>query len=167
MAETLTQGIIALLGQGKLSGEIIGMGFRPGTVYAIQRRWRQEHAKAPTVQGKEDAQSDPEIVQMRKKMEEIEKELSRLKMPSDVAILIAAARQAGKDKRDNCPYEKEGWCAVWDWKSPEEIPNAIGKPVSIEREKPVGRIRLSPLYCAMCSVLLEEYLTQPEDRISD
>ena len=44
-ASGVMQEIRALLNEDKSSGELIRMGFAPGTVYKVQRRWRREHAE--------------------------------------------------------------------------------------------------------------------------
>jgi len=46
MAEkTVTQEIIELLGRDKTSGEIIGMGYRPRTVYSVQHKLQRKSGR--------------------------------------------------------------------------------------------------------------------------
>ena len=40
------QEIRNLLAEGKSSGQLIQMGYAPGTVYKVQRRWRREELGA-------------------------------------------------------------------------------------------------------------------------
>ncbi len=45
METSAKDSIIKLLTEGKSSGEIIGMGYKAGTVYGTQRKWRQDEAQ--------------------------------------------------------------------------------------------------------------------------
>ena len=45
MTSYMSDEIIKLLSEGKNSGDIIGMGYKKGTVYSTQRKWRQGKIK--------------------------------------------------------------------------------------------------------------------------
>jgi len=101
----------------------------------------------------EDIESDPEIIQLKKEIRraELERELGTAKMPSDIGVLVAAARELGKRRRKDCAYEEHGVCMYWGWDRREEISEDLGEPVLIEEDgERRWRIKPSLLYCALC-----------------
>jgi len=166
--------IIKLLTEGKSSAEIIGMGYKAGTVYGAQRKWRQGQVKTrltgdspkatqhPSHPAKtsvspvtDEIESDPEIVRLKKEIRkaELEKELGRAKMPSAVMVLVAAAKEIGELNFNCCPHNEDGICTVWSWNTEEEFPDGIAEPVYDDQG--VCGIEPSVLYCAICPIRLE------------
>lgn len=83
MEKTVTEDIIELLELGKGSSEIVAMGFKPGTVFGTQRKWRRlKAAKAsPTLNPAKRKQvtSDPdqkEVESLKKAVERLRRELT-------------------------------------------------------------------------------------------
>lgn len=169
---TKSDKIIQLLKEGKNSGDIIGMGYKKGTVYSAQRKWRRGKAEhSPKVEDVAtdssrsnhqavtelaDIESDPEIVQLKKEIRiaELNRQLAKAKAPSEVDILVASAREIGQERYESCDYEDNGRCTIWKWATASEIPSGIGEPVLDKKD--VWRIKPASLYCAMCTASLEE-----------
>ena len=78
--------------------------------------------------------------------------------PVDMEILVAAARDLGQERREECDYEVNGLCKFWKWSTADAIPKGIGEPVSEGKDS--WRIRPSPLYCALCVANLEGTLQE-------
>ncbi|MFC1956553.1 hypothetical protein ACFLWZ_08620 [Chloroflexota bacterium] len=174
--------IIILLAEGNTSKNIIDKGYKKGTVYGTQRKWRQGKVKTPTG-GHDDAprsavptahvaiadidiEADPEIIKLKKEIRkaELEKQLDIAEAPPDLETLLVAAHELGRQQLAICKYEDDGLCTLFQWESKEEIPQGIGEPISVKNKE--WQIKPSPLYCAMCSVSLEGRILELEDSIS-
>lgn len=171
MTKSIRDTIIALLDEGKTSGEIIGMGYKAGTVYGAQRRWRQGKTEigaedSTTASAKKmstpitaitgpDIECDPEIVELKKEIRkaELKRQLGMAKAPLDIDILLSAAFDIGKDRLNSCDYAEDGLCTLWQWSRTDEIPKGIGEAVSAGDDG--WRLRPSPLYCALCTAYLD------------
>ena len=171
--------IIKLLAQGKTSGEIIGMGYKKGTVYSTQRKWRQGKAEASSrvnkvsispnesnhqsISALADIESDPEIVQLKKEIRiaELNRQLAKAKAPSEVETLVTSAQEIGQKRCESCDYEDNGLCTFWEWSTASEIPSGIGEPV-LEEEEDMWRIKPTSLYCAMCTISIENDIERLE-----
>jgi len=171
MTESIRDTIVALLEEGETSGEIIGMGYKAGSVYSAQRKWRQgkidigagdnTNASAKTTSSpitattERDIESDPEIVELKKEIRkaELKRQLGMAKAPLDLDILLSAAFDVGRDRLNACDYGEDGLCTLWQWSRPNEIPKNIGEAVPAGEDG--WRIRPSPLYCALCTAYLD------------
>ena len=171
MTNRISDEIIKLLVEGKTSTDIINKGYKRGTVYTTQRKWRQGKVKThpgdnnstltgavftpQTASTEPDIESDPEIVQLKKEIRkaELQKQLGTAKAPSEMEILIVAAIEAGQARQEECRYEENGLCTLCQWSSRDKVPQGIGELVM--ECKDTWRIKPSPLYCAMCTVSLE------------
>ena len=173
--------IVQLLNEGKNSCEIITMGYKKGTVYSTQRKWRQRNVK-PTHRVNEvttgritsnqrsitesiDIESDPEIVQLKKeiRMAELNRQLAKAKAPSEVETLVTSAQEIGQKRCESCDYEDNGLCTFWKWSTASEIPSGIGEPVL--EKKDVWRMKPTSLYCAMCTISVENDIDELEDAL--
>jgi len=179
--------IIRLLEEGKSSAEIIGMGYKAGTVYEAQRKWRQSKTKARPADDNTKAthnssnaaktsvapvtdwiENDPEIVALKKEIRkaELESELGRVQIPSDVMSLEAVAREIGEWNLEFCPHNEDGLCTEWEWCTEEGIPNGIGKPICEgEGIYQIYRIKPSVLFCAMCPMPLYHAFKRLEGQV--
>lgn len=182
MTKSIRDTIIALLDEGKTLGEIIGMGYKAGTVYGAQRKWRQGRTKigagdnttalAKTMSSPitaivgPDIESDPEIVELKKEIRKVElkRQLGMAKAPLDMDILLMAAFDIGKDRLKLCQYEEDGLCTLWRWSTAAEVPKGIGEAVPAGDED--WRIRPSPLYCALCTADLNGRIEDVDDSVS-
>jgi hypothetical protein len=179
---TKSDEITKLLAQGKTSHEIISMGYKKGTVFGAQRKFRQNNATPHVTNNKVaqakkpppikqpinttiDIESDPEIVQLKKEIRiaELRKQLGIAKAPSEMEVLIAAALQCGELRQEECEHKENGVCALYEWSSREDIEDGIGEPIPKEKDK--WRIKPSPLYCAMCTANIEDNIEDLEYRL--
>ena len=178
-----TEEIAQLLAQGKSLKEIISMGYKKGTVYSVQRKYRKgriitterinnknrtfpKHTPA-NINLDIEIESDPEIFRLKKEIRkvELEKQLSRIKIPPDVEIIMAAAHEIGRVRQECCDNFEDDLCTWWIWDTAEEIPKCLGEPVFSEENKE-WRIKPSPLYCAMCTASIQNELYNLEDRFN-
>lgn len=174
--------IVQLLNEGKNSGEIIDMGYKKGTVYITQRKWREGEVNIPLVVDNKsdiaspaltpqsatmspDIESDPEIVQLKKEIRiaELNRQLAKAKAPSEMEILVTSARDMGEERCESCNYADNGLCTFWVWPTASEIPSGIGEPVLEEED--VWRIKPTSLYCAMCTISVENAIEELEDAL--
>ena len=186
MANLISDEILQLLIEGKNSNEIISMGYKKGTVYSTQRKWRQGKIKTPPdvesiatpsntprarasqpTNAPLEIESDPEIVQLKKEIRiaELQKQLDRAQAPSEIEILIAAAYKIGCQRHEECVCEDNGLCMVWEWSSKDEVPKDIGELVL--EGKDTWRMKPSPLYCAMCVASLEGAVEKLDDGLAE
>ena len=173
--------IIKLLAEGKTSGEIIAMGYKKGTVYSTQRKWRRGKAEASSIVNKgsknpagsnqqsisalSDIESDPEIVQLKKEIRiaELNRQLAKAKAPSEVEALVTVAQEIGQEKFENCYYKGNGLCTHWEWSASSEIHSGIGELVL--DEEGAWRIKPTALYCAMCTLPIERDIEVLEEAL--
>jgi hypothetical protein len=167
---TKSSTIVELLMKGKNSKEIITMGYKPGTVFAVQRGWRLGKAKsrsesdtlvpitnhAVASNSYAEIESEAGAPPLHKEYSQggLEEQSESLKLQLDMKILIASAYDIGKTKYGKCPDQENGVCRFWQWPNVEEIPQGIGQPV--KGSKGGWRIKPSPLYCAMCTESIEK-----------
>ena len=95
MSDSKSDQIIKLLAEGKTSREIIDIGFKPGTVFGTQRKWRKDKIQDPAnnncrtqsapigsnqseVQSPE-IESDPKLARLWKEIGRLGEEIDNLK----------------------------------------------------------------------------------------
>lgn len=178
MLNTVSAKILELLSEGKNSQEIITLGFKKGTVYATQRKWRKKERTTPIVTTKTETsllrtaipdatfleiESDPEIIRLKKEIRvaELQKQLSSIKLPPEIDMLIKAAEEIGAEKRGACDCYEDGVCNFLEWGSESEITKDMGEHVLAEKGK--WHVKPPALYCALCTVPLELRLLKLEE----
>jgi len=186
--ESKSQEISKLLQQGKPSREVINLGYKPGTVYKVQRefRARRHGAREDSSEKKKTAsmalrpqnrganrdegiESDPEILQLKKEIRkaQLHKELARLKAETDLDLeaLLVAAKDMGAARKACCPLLTEGdLCSYHSWERETDAPKGVGELV--EGNGFCG-IKPSPLYCAFCIATERLELDDIIRRLSD
>lgn len=169
-----------LLKQGKKPKELIELGFPKSVVTRVRRQLRQEKAalegKVPEATAQAEshlqtpAESPEKMTVFQRKLQSMANDLQkvdgRVKALSEVAVLMAAARDFGTYRRETCPYRKDGVCTVEIWSSQDEIPQGIGEPVAAGNENPEWYIKPSPFYCAMCTEVLEHSIYDVQSEVS-
>jgi len=164
--------IQTLLSSGKSSGEVIAMGYRPGTVYTAQRELRERDARparessvkesggaeqdripASSPRKEESIESDPEIVALKKEVRktELRRELDKLEVPTDMEQLLACAKATGTEKGMFCAFNEDGMCTAEEWQHIEEVPQHAGKPIEHDG---LWHARPSPFFCLFCAAEL-------------
>jgi len=176
----VTEHVERLLRQGKRPKELVELGFSKSVVTRVSRRLREEKAvsqkqvRSGAPQADTQLQTSPEspetMATIWQKVQSMATDLKRIdsliEVLSEVSIVIAAAREFGNYKRDTCPHQKEALCTLWTWPSEVDIPPGIGEPVAPADEKGEWRIKPSPLYCAMCTIPIEDRLDDVENKLS-
>ena len=176
----VTKHVEKLLRQGHKPKELIQLGFPKPVVTKVNRQLRKEktavQTKAPEVapQAETQHQTPPEpsetIATIWQKVQSMANDLQRIdsliQTLSEVTTVIAAAREFGNYKRDTCPHQKEALCTLWTWSSEVDIPPRIGEPVAPADGKGEWRIKPSPLYCAMCTIPVEDRVDDVENKLS-
>ena len=174
-----------LFSQGKSSRDIMNLGYKPGTVYGVQRELRSENhstgRRMPGASGvgadktgqalesRPDAEieSDPEIVQLKKEIRKtgLERELARLRgRPLEMEAIVAAARYIGSVKRDSCPRIRDGLCTYYGGDTGEDILKGTEELVG---EDGLWCIKPSPVFCAMCRATEEEVVDHLLERMGE
>lgn len=176
----VTQHVEHLLRQGRKPRELLALGFPKSVVTRVRRQLRKEkatlEAKVPegTAQPESHlqttAESPEKMAVIQRKLQSMANDPRKVnnlvKALSEVTFLMAAAREVGSHRRQNCPYQEDGVCILRTWTSQGEIPQGIGKPVAAGNEKPEWYIKPSPLYCAMCTAPIEGRLDEVESEVS-
>jgi len=176
----VTKHVEKLLRQGHKPKELIQLGFPKPVVTRVNRQLRKEktavQTKAPEVAPQAETQlptppESPEIIAtIWQKVQSMANDLQRIdsliQTLSEVTTVIAAAREFGNYKRDTCPHQKEALCTLWTWSSEVDIPPRIGEPVAPADGKGEWRIKPSPLYCAMCTIPVEDRVDDVENKLS-
>ncbi len=169
-----------LLRQGKKLKELVELGFPKRVVTRVHRQLRKEktagQTKVPemTPQAETQIQTPPEspeeIATIWQKVQSMADDLQRIdsliQALSEVLIVIAAARRLGTFRREDCTYHKDSLCHLWTWGSQGEIPQGIGEPVRFGDENPEWHVKPSPLYCAMCTIPIEDRVDDVENKLS-
>ena len=174
MTKSISDEIKKLLSQGNTSTGIINLGYKKGTVYSVQRKWRGGTLNTPSSKSDNTQQissigssnpqasstsieieNDPEIVRLKKEIRiaELEKQLDKIKLPTALEILMASVEINGKERLDGCQFKENGICDLWSWSNRDEIPK--GLDTLVLEFKNTCRIKTSPFYCAICQVSLE------------
>lgn len=86
--------------------------------------------------------------------------------PPEVTALVAAAKQLGTYRREICWYEKDGLYTLETWSNKDEVPQAMGESVLVEKGKPEWYIKPSPFYGALCTASLEGRLDEIENDVA-
>jgi hypothetical protein len=166
----VTKHIEQLLKQGHKPREIVELGFPKRVVTRVYRQLRKEKAtsweKESKIAHQEKTQvtippgSSGEIATIWQKVQSMANDLQRIdsliQALSEASIIITAARKLGTNRRDDCPYHKDGLCRFWTWDSQDEIPKGIGEPTYMDDEDPGWYGKPSTLYCAMCTIPVED-----------
>ena len=176
----VTKHVEKLLRQGQKPKELIELGFSKSVVTRVRRQLREEKAtlqkKEPerASQGEIQLQTTPEspetLATIWQKVQSIADDLQRIdsliQALCEASIIIAAARRLGTYRREDCPYQKDEICGLWTWGSQDEIPQGIGEPVQFGDESPEWHVKPSPLYCAMCTIPIEDRVDDVENKVS-
>ena len=176
----VTKHVEKLLRKGRKPKELIELGFSKSVVTRVHRQLRREKATSQkrqpegARQAETKLQTPPEspetISTIWQKVQSMATEPQRIdsliEVLSEVSIVIAAAREFGNYKRDTCSHQKEALCTLWTWSSEVDIPPRIGEPVAPADGKGEWRIKPSPLYCAMCTIPVEDRVDDVENKLS-
>ena len=176
----VTRHVAQLLKQGRKPRELVQLGFPKSVVTRVHRQLREEKAASPKKEPEGVPQTEtqlptppesPEtIATIWQKVQSMANDLQRLdsliQALSKVSIIIAAAQKLGTYRREDCPHYKDGLCRFWTWNSQDEIPKGIGEPTYVDDEDPGWYVKLSTLYCAICTVPLEYRIDDLEDKLS-
>jgi len=68
-------------------------------------------------------------------------------MFSKLAVLVSAAENHGKDKKDSCAFYRNGVCEYWFW---EDEPSGEPFIINVLKEEDGWHIDPHPIYCALC-----------------
>ena len=176
----VTKHVELLLRQGRKPRELVELGFPQSVVTRVRRRLREEKSAArakvpngeagPTNHPQPAAVSTARTAPIQQRQVYRESELQKLdnmvEALPEVAALVAAVRELGAHRRENCPYQEDGHCVVQTWTDQREVPQGIGEPVLVEEEKPRWYIKPSYFYCAMCTAFLEDRVADVESEVS-
>lgn len=169
-----------LLRQGRKRKELIELGFPKSIVTRVSRQLKKEMAalKVKATKGTAQAEtqlstppgSPEEIATIWQKVQFMADDLQRIdnliQALSEVSIVIAAARELGTNRCENCPYHRDGLCHLWTWNRQDEIHQGIGEPVQAGDDNRGWHVKPSPLYCAMCAAPLEGHIDGLEYKLS-
>lgn len=177
----VTKHIEHLLGQGKKPKELIELGFSKRVITRVRRRLRKEKAASEgrVSEGIPQAEArlktipgTPEsIATIWQKVQSMADELQRMdgliQALSEVTTVVAAARDFGTYRLEACPHQKDGICSWNIWDSRDAIPQGIGEVVQSSDDETEWHIKPFPLYCAMCTALVEYYIDEVESKASE
>ncbi|MGD1118348.1 MAG: hypothetical protein ABR886_02535 [Dehalococcoidales bacterium] len=181
MENSITGEITKLLKEGKTVKEIIGLGYKPRTVYHVQSRLKKQPpplitkaAKPPQKSAKptlpppldDNLENDPEIIQLKKEVRkaELNRSIKEITVKNEIDELVELAVEWGTDFKKTCKYyePREDFCLGLKWHEESAIPKNAGKPLH-DATNDCFRVRPSPLLCVLCPLTSENQKVWPRE----
>ena len=129
---TVTEEITSLLEENKTSAEIIGKGYRPGTVYGVQRKWRKGRASynSPDTQVAVEPVAESSIAAANQELE-LEERIGVLgdyeRLEAGLRCIEAMAMNHGQYKYNCCLHAYGEKCDYHEWRGRNEIQEGAGE----------------------------------------